>query len=70
MNQEQFDQLEKDVNYANLEGLAPEGKQYMLFRNSDEAIKALRNNEIPGVKWDEECERKYLEMLSNNNATE
>lgn len=71
MNEEQFNQLQKDVDYANLEGLVPEGKQYTLFRNSEEAIEALRNNKIPGVMWDEECERKYLDMLLNNdNATE
>lgn len=71
MNEEKFEQLKKDVNYANSEGLVQEGKQLLLFKNSEEAIEALRNNAIPGIKWTEDDEKKYIEMLKKESgATE
>lgn len=71
MNEEKFEQLKKDVAYANMEGLVEEGKQLLLFRNGEEAIQALRNNQIPNIIWDEECEKRYLEMLNKESgATE
>lgn len=63
MEDERYQDLEKSVNYLNDEGFAGEGKQFMLFRSADEAIEALRNNQIPGVNWTPEDERKWQEQI-------
>jgi SpoU rRNA methylase family enzyme len=71
MNDKEYEQLKKDVNYANMEGLIPEGKELLVFRNTEEAIQALRDNKIPNIIWDEECEKRYLDMLNKESgATE
>jgi hypothetical protein len=61
MNNEKFKQLKKYINYAELEGMIPSNQQFLLFRNSDEAIQAIRNNEVPGIVWTEKDEEKWLE---------
>lgn len=71
MNNKEFEQLKKDVNYAHMEGMIPEGQQILLFKNSDEAIKAIRNNEVPGIVWTEKQEEEWLKMLQEESgATE
>lgn len=60
MNDEYYEQLQKTVDYLENEGFAEEaGVSFKLFRNAEEAIAAIRNNEIPGVEWTEECEQKW-----------
>jgi len=75
MDQERFENLEKKVDYLNAEGFAGEGKQFMLFSGADAAIEAIRNNQVPGIIWDEESERKWnesnhLEQCYNESRTE
>lgn len=66
-----WEQLQKDVNYFNEEGFLLDDKKFMVFENSDKAIEAIRNNQIPGIKWTAECESKWLKILNEeSNATE
>lgn len=64
MNNERFEQLKKDLAYAKMEEIIPSNKDYKLFRNSEEAIQAIRNNQIPGINWTEEHEQKYIDQLN------
>jgi hypothetical protein len=64
MNNDKFEQLKKDLNYAKMEGMLPDNKQFILFKNSDEAIEAIRNNAVPGITWAEEDEQKYIDLLN------
>lgn len=55
---EQFEQLSKDVEHINEEFLIG-NQQALLFRNVEDAIKAIQNNEVPGVQWTEEDQAKW-----------
>lgn len=68
MNEERFEELKKSVNYLNEEGFVPKDRKLIVFRNSKEAIAAIRNNEVEGIVWDDECERKWqgIEALENS----
>jgi len=68
MKEVRFEELKKSVNYLNEEGFAGENKQFIVFRNAEEAIKALRNNEIPNVPWTEEDEQKWQAAQAIENA--
>jgi glutaredoxin-related protein len=64
MNDDKFEQLKKDLNYAKMEGMLPNTKEFVVFRNSDEAIEAIRRNEVSGITWTEEDEQKYIDLLN------
>lgn len=68
MNDKEFDQLKKDVNYAHMEGMLPSNTQLLVFKGADEAIAAIRNNEIPGVVWTEECEKEWIKKLQEESG--
>lgn len=71
MNDDKFEQLKKDVDYAKAEGFIPNNQQFLLFRNSDEAIQAIRNNSVPGITWTKEDEEKWLKHINEESgATE
>jgi hypothetical protein len=71
MKDKKFEQLKKDINYAHLEGFIPEDQQFLLFRNPEEAIQAIRDNKIPGINWTSEDEDKWIQELKDeSNATE
>lgn len=75
MNEERYNDLDKKVQYLNDEGFAGEGKQFMLFENSDAAIEAIRQNKVSGITWTQDCEKKWqeqnhLEQCYNNDRTE
>lgn len=55
---EQFEQLKEDVEYINDEFLIG-NQQALLFRNVEDAIRAIQNNEVPGVKWTAEDQAKW-----------
>lgn len=59
MNDAEYEKLKKDINYMNEEGMVPEGKQLLVFRDPEDAINAMRRNEIPGMIWTEENEIKF-----------
>ena len=61
MNNERYEQLENTINYMNEEGFVPEGKQLMVFRNTDELIEAIRQNHIPNIVWTKDDEKKWVE---------
>ena len=58
MEEEKFDRLKKEVVYINEEFLTG-NQEARLYRNADELINAIRNNEVPGIPWTEEDERKW-----------
>ena len=62
MSPEEQKKLEQTVNYINLEHM-PNDRQAMLFMNPQDAIDAIRRNEIPGITWSEEDEIKYQRDL-------
>jgi hypothetical protein len=70
MNEERFEELQKKVNYLNDEGFAGEGKKFILFRNGNEAIEAIRSNKVPGITWDAEQEAKWQAIDSTYNSEE
>ena len=55
---EQFEQLSKDVEHINEEFLIGD-QQAILFRSVEDAIRAVQNNEIPGITWTEEDQAKW-----------
>lgn len=59
MENNKYEQLQKDVNRLNQEGFVPEGQQLRVFRNADELIEAIRRNEVSGITWTEEDEAKW-----------
>ena len=61
MEKKKYEQLQKDVTRLNEEHLI--GNQSIkLFANAEEAIQAIRNNEIPGITWGPEEEEKYQRL--------
>lgn len=71
MEDNKYEQLKKDVNYMNEEQLVPEGAQLRVYRNADELIQAIRNNEIPNIPWTEEDEVRYqLELTLEHKLEE
>lgn len=61
---------EKELPYIEEEFLLDDSKQLLLFRGADEAIAAIQRNEIPGITWTSENQRKWdadqLEQTFNN----
>jgi len=67
MNKEKYEQLKKDINYLTAEGFVPPNKKLTLFENGEEAMLAIRNNQVPGIVWttqDELQYQKYLKLQS------
>ena len=57
---EKFEKIQQQVDYLEDEGFAEEaGVRLTLFRNAKEAMQAIRNNEVEGVTWTDECEAKF-----------
>lgn len=52
-------QIRRHVEYMNAEGFVPDGMQLHFFRDEEELVEALRRDEVPGVKWTEECEKMW-----------
>lgn len=61
MDDTRYEQLKNTINYMNEEGFVPEGKQLMVFRNTDELIGAIRQNLIPDIMWTKDDEKKWVE---------
>jgi len=68
MEDKRFEKLEKDVNYLNEEGFAGEEQQFILFRNADEAIEAIRKNQVPGISWNEDDEARWQAAMAIDRA--
>lgn len=68
MEEDKYEQLKKDVTRLNEEGFVPEGKHLHVYKNADELIEAIRNNQVPGIKWTEEDEAKWQASEAIENA--
>jgi len=63
MSDELFKQAQKIVQAIKaIESLDKNSNiDFKLFRNSDEAINAIRNNEVPGIYWSAKDEKRWNE---------
>lgn len=59
MEENRYKDLKKKVDYLNLEGFAGEDNQFLVFRNPQELIEAIRNNKVPNIQWTEENENRW-----------